>query len=66
MMKKLLLKHRKSLTKYLSKKEIPDEIDEFHIEENTEINILDLLLLVNFAPSKGEAKKISSARWSFN
>lgn len=52
------IKAQKEFDKIFIKKEIPDEIDEFHIEENTEINILDLLLLVNFAPSKGEAKRL--------
>ncbi|BDQ02101.1 tyrosine--tRNA ligase [Ignavibacterium sp.] len=51
-------KAQEEFDKIFIKKEIPDEIDEFHIEENTEINILDLLLLVNFAPSKGEAKRL--------
>lgn len=52
------IKAQEEFDKIFIKKEIPDEIDEFHIEENTEINILDLLLLVNFAPSKGEAKRL--------
>ncbi len=51
-------KAQEEFDKIFIKKEVPDEIDEFHIEENTEINILDLLLLVNFAPSKGEAKRL--------
>ncbi len=52
------IKAQEEFDKIFIKKEVPDEIDEFHIEENTEINILDLLLLVNFAPSKGEAKRL--------
>jgi tyrosyl-tRNA synthetase len=36
----------------------PDEIPEFKIGERKEINILDLIILVNFAPSKGEAKRL--------
>lgn len=52
------IKAQEEFDKIFIKKEIPDEVDEFHIEENTEINILDLLLLVNFAPSKGEAKRL--------
>uniref|UniRef100_A0A7V2ZJR8 Tyrosine--tRNA ligase n=1 Tax=Ignavibacterium album TaxID=591197 RepID=A0A7V2ZJR8_9BACT len=52
------LRAQEEFDKIFIKKEIPDEIDEFIIEENREINILDLLLLVNFAPSKGEAKRL--------
>ncbi len=39
------------------KKEIPDDIPETEIEEN-EINILDLVVKVGFAPSKGEARRL--------
>lgn len=52
------IKAQEDFDKIFIKKEIPDEIEEFNIEENREINILDLLLLVNFAPSKGEAKRL--------
>uniref|UniRef100_A0A832G1V0 Tyrosine--tRNA ligase n=1 Tax=Ignavibacterium album TaxID=591197 RepID=A0A832G1V0_9BACT len=52
------IKAQEEFDKIFIKKEIPDEIEEFNIEENQEINILDLLLLVNFAPSKGEAKRL--------
>jgi tyrosyl-tRNA synthetase len=52
------IKAQDEFDKIFIKKEIPDEIEEFNIEENKEINILDLLLLVNFAPSKGEAKRL--------
>jgi tyrosyl-tRNA synthetase len=52
------IKAQEEFDKIFIKKEIPDEIEEFNIEENKEINILDLLLLVNFAPSKGEAKRL--------
>jgi tyrosyl-tRNA synthetase len=41
------------------KKEVPDEIEEFIIEDiNSEINILDLITKVNFAPSRGEARRL--------
>jgi tyrosyl-tRNA synthetase len=41
------------------KKEIPDEIPEFKIEENiSELGILDLIVKVNCAPSKGEARRL--------
>jgi len=43
--------------KLFIKKEIPDEIEEFaaYFEE---INILDFIVNVNFAPSKGEARRL--------
>jgi tyrosyl-tRNA synthetase len=41
------------------KKEIPDEVEEFRIEENnSEFNILDLIIKINFAPSRGEARRL--------
>ncbi|MBP1683344.1 MAG: tyrS, partial [Ignavibacteriaceae bacterium] len=36
----------------------PDELPEFKFGERQEINILDLIILVNFAPSKGEARRL--------
>jgi tyrosyl-tRNA synthetase len=39
-------------------KGLPDEIPEFKIEESKEINVLELIVLVNFAPSKGEARRL--------
>lgn len=39
-------------------KGLPDEIEEFTVGNNKEINILDLIVLVNFAPSKGEARRL--------
>ncbi len=39
-------------------KGLPDEIEEFNIGDKKEINILDLIILVNFAPSKGEARRL--------
>jgi tyrosyl-tRNA synthetase len=39
------------------KKEIPDEINEFKLAEK-KIGILDLITKVNFAPSRGEAKRL--------
>lgn len=39
-------------------KGLPDEIEEFIVGNNKEINILDLIVLVNFAPSKGEARRL--------
>lgn len=45
--------------KIFIKKEIPDEIEEVSLSgEIKEINILDLILKVNFAPSKGEARRL--------
>lgn len=39
-------------------KGIPDEVPQFDFGDRKEINILDLIILVNFAPSKGEAKRL--------
>ncbi len=39
-------------------KGLPDDIEEFSIGNKKEINILDLIILVNFAPSKGEARRL--------
>ena len=41
-------------------KGLPDEIEEFNIGDKKDINILDLIILVNFAPSKGEARRLVS------
>jgi tyrosyl-tRNA synthetase len=51
-------KAQNEFDKIFIKKEIPDEVEEFNIVENDETNILDLLILVNFASSKGEAKRL--------
>jgi tyrosyl-tRNA synthetase len=41
------------------KKEMPDEVEEFKIDDNNrEFNILDLILKVNFASSRGEARRL--------
>ena len=41
------------------KKDVPDVLEEFKFDENnSELNILDLILKVNFAPSKGEARRL--------
>lgn len=39
-------------------KGLPDELPEFKINAAKEINILELIVLVNFAPSKGEARRL--------
>ncbi|HCY76006.1 MAG TPA: tyrosine--tRNA ligase [Ignavibacteriales bacterium] len=39
-------------------KGLPDDIEEFNIGDKKEINILDLIILVNFAQSKGEARRL--------
>ena len=41
---------------------IPEDIKEFNIENNDEINICDLLVKVGFAPSKSEAKRMVLGR----
>ncbi len=41
------------------KKGVPDEMPEFEIEENNyKIEIIDLIVLTNLAPSKGEARRL--------
>jgi len=45
--------------KIFIKKEIPDEIPEYKIETgDKKINIIDLILAVQFAPSKSEARRL--------
>ncbi len=44
--------------KIFIKKEIPDDIEEIFIDNTQEINILDLIVFVKFASSKGEAKRL--------
>ncbi len=39
-------------------KGVPDEVEEFNIGDKKEINIIDLIILVNFAPSKSEARRL--------
>ena len=39
-------------------KGLPDEIEEINVGDNKEINILDLIILVDFAPSKAEARRL--------
>ncbi len=48
----------KEFDKIFIQKEIPDDIPEIKIEHETEIGILDLIVNVNFAPSKGEARRL--------
>jgi len=45
--------------KIFIKKEIPDDIEEINLSaEIKEINILDLIVKIKFAPSKGEARRL--------
>jgi len=47
--------------KIFIKKEIPDDIPQFDWQNNgKDISILDLITTVNFAPSKGEARRLVS------
>jgi tyrosyl-tRNA synthetase len=39
-------------------KGLPGDIEEFNVGESKEFNILDLIILVDFAPSKGEARRL--------
>jgi tyrosyl-tRNA synthetase len=47
----------KEFDKVFIKKEIPDDIPEIKLSDK-ELSILDLILKVKFAPSKGEAKRL--------
>jgi len=45
--------------KIFIKKDVPDEIAEFKIDsKNSEINIVELITTINFAPSRAEAKRL--------
>jgi tyrosyl-tRNA synthetase len=45
--------------KIFIKKDVPDEIPEFKIDKNnSEINIVELITTINFAPSRAEAKRL--------
>ena len=52
-------KAQEEFDKIFIKKEIPDEIPEFRINDNiSELGILDLIVKVNCAASKGEARRL--------
>ena len=51
------IKAEEEFDKVFIKKEVPDDIPELRTSEE-EIGILDLILKANFAPSKGEAKRL--------
>ena len=44
--------------KIFIQKEVPEDVPEFKINKGTTIGILDLLVKVNFAPSKAEARRL--------
>jgi len=44
--------------KIFIQKEVPEDVPEFRINKGTTIGILDLLVKVNFAPSKAEARRL--------
>ncbi len=44
--------------KIFVKKEIPENIDSYEFNSGTEIGIIDLILEVGFAPTKGEARRL--------
>jgi tyrosyl-tRNA synthetase len=50
-------KAEKEFDKVFIKKEVPDDILEIKLNDK-ELSILDLILKVKFAPSKGEAKRL--------
>jgi len=51
------IKSEEEFDKVFIKKEVPDDIPEIKIKDK-ELSILDLILKVKFAPSKGEAKRL--------
>ncbi len=51
------IKAEKDFDKVFIKKEVPDDIPEIKLNDK-ELPILDLILKVKFAPSKGEAKRL--------
>lgn len=56
---KSAIEAEEAFDKVFIKKEIPDEIPEYKIESpDKEINIIDLILAVKFAQSKGEARRL--------
>ena len=48
----------KEFDKIFIQKEVPDDIPEIKLDNGTEISILDLIVKVKFAPSKGEARRL--------
>ena len=48
----------KEFDKIFIQKEVPDDIPEIKLDESTGIGILDLIVKVNFASSKGEARRL--------
>lgn len=55
---KAALDAEEEFDKIFIKKEIPDDIEEIIIDNTQEINILDLVIFVKFANSRGEAKRL--------
>ncbi|MCS7054344.1 MAG: tyrosine--tRNA ligase [Ignavibacterium sp.] len=55
---KAALEAEEEFDKIFIKKEIPDDIEEIIIDNTQEINILDLVIFVKFANSRGEAKRL--------
>jgi tyrosyl-tRNA synthetase len=51
------IKAEEEFDKVFIKKEVPDDIPELKLNDK-ELSILDLILKVKFAPSKGEAKRL--------
>jgi tyrosyl-tRNA synthetase len=51
------IKAEEEFDKVFIKKEVPDDIPEIKLNDK-ELSILDLILKVKFAPSKGEAKRL--------
>jgi len=52
-------KAEEEFDKVFIKKEVPDDVPELKLNDK-ELSILDMILIVKFAPSKGEAKRLVS------
>ncbi|PIW69199.1 MAG: tyrosine--tRNA ligase [Ignavibacteriales bacterium CG12_big_fil_rev_8_21_14_0_65_30_8] len=56
---KIAISAEEKFDKIFIKKDIPDEIEEYTVPTSIkEINIIDLIIKVNFASSKGEARRL--------
>ena len=59
------IRAEEAFDKLFIKKEIPDDIPEFHLTiEGNQIGIIELLSVTNLVPSKSEARRPDTARRS--
>ncbi len=77
--KEAAVKAEEEFDKIFVKKGIPDEMPEMELDHSEEITLLDLIMKAEFAPSRGEARrlitqggvsidgeKITDAKYSFS